>query len=131
MDQVSDEPTALEYFAGGVPSGESFRMTLEEVGAICQRDDGKTRGINRLQELCFIGLLSYFEAFSKDQFAALVNIEPSLVAHLKAAGHDVALDAEHVAVYGRACGHRLGFLLASKYDFGTPQKVNALFGALS
>src|SRR5437870_3999187 len=70
------EPDALEYFSGGVPSGEYFRLTLEDLKSISDSDDNDQRGVNRLQELCFIGLISYFEAFCKDHFAALVNIEP-------------------------------------------------------
>jgi hypothetical protein len=125
-----EEPTALEYFSGGVPTGESFRGTLAEIDGISAADDQEAGMINRLQELCFIGLFSYFEAFCKDFFAALVNIEPTLIVNLKAAGQDVAIDAEHVALYGEECGRRIGFILVSKYDFGTPKKINALFGAL-
>src|SRR6188472_2230207 len=125
-----DQPTALEYFSGGVPTGEYFRMTLDDIEKVSSSDQAQQDGINRLQELCFIGVLSYFEAFCKDQFAAIVNIEPSLVTRLKASRQDVMVDAEHVGLYGGEASRRLGFLLANKYDFGTPQKINALFGAL-
>jgi len=124
------EPDALEYFSGGVPSGEYFRMTLEDLKSISDSDDNDQRGVNRLQELCFIGLISYFEAFCKDHFAALVNIEPTLVTNLKAAGKDVLIDAAHVALYSDKCAHRLGFILANKFDFGTASAVNGLYGAL-
>jgi hypothetical protein len=125
-----DEPVALDYFVGGVPTGEYFRMTLEGIESISGADQDFVKGINRLQELCFIGLLSYFEAFCKDQFAAIINIEPNLISNLKAAGQDISVDASYVAMYANECDRRIGFLLASKYDFGTPQKINALFGAL-
>jgi hypothetical protein len=120
---------ALDYFAGGVPAGEYFRMTLRDIKQIS--DSGKKEtGINRLQEICFIGLLSYFEGFCKDHFASIINLEPSLIGNLKAAGHDVSLDATHIALYGRDAEFRLGFVLASKFDFGTAQKINALYSAL-
>jgi hypothetical protein len=104
------EPDALEYFSGGVPTGEYFRLTLDDLKAISASDNTGEGGIDRLQELCFIGLMSYFEAFCKDHFAALVNIEPSLVANLKAGGKDVLIDGAHVALYSDKCEHRLGFI---------------------
>jgi len=124
-----EEHDWLEYSSGGVPTGESFRGLLEDLRAISAADSQESSGINRLQELCFVGLLSYFEAFCKDHFAYLLNLEPSLIGQLKAAGQDVAVDATHVATYGDECAARLGFILASRYDFGTPKKINALFGA--
>lgn len=127
---MDEEPLALEYFSGGVPTGEFFRGTLKEIDDISTRDEQGSDGINRLQELCFIGLFSYFEAFCKDHFASLVNIEPSLIQNLKAAGHDVLIDAAHVALFGQECERRIGFLLASKYEFGTAKKINAIFSAL-
>jgi hypothetical protein len=130
MTTTQAEPIALDYFSGGVPTGEYFRITLDEIREISESDPNHREGINRLQELCFIGILSYFEAFCKDQFAAIVNIEPALVNNLKASGQDIAIDAAHVAMYGSECNRRIGFLLASKYDFGTPQKVNALYASL-
>lgn len=105
-------------------------MTLDEIGHISAGEADKPEGISRLQELCFIGLLSYFEAFCKDHFASIINIEPTLIGDLKAAGQDVSVDAAHVALYREECERRIGFMLASNYDFGTSRKINALFGAL-
>jgi hypothetical protein len=132
IDPGMDEaPDALEYFSGGVPTGEAFRGILEEIDAIsAQQEPAEFIGINRLQELCFIGLLSYFESFCKDHFASVINLQPELVQTLKAAGQDVSVDASHVALLSSPSMHRIGFLLASKYDFGTSQKINSLFGAL-
>jgi hypothetical protein len=127
---MESQPDWLEYFSGGVPTGLYFRMTLDDLRKVSALQDGDSPGINRLQELCFIGLVSYFEAFCKDHFASLINLEPSLVANLKANGQDVSIDAAHVTLYADEIDRRLGFVLAEKYDFGTAQKINALFGAL-
>ncbi|OFW27223.1 MAG: hypothetical protein A3H97_22935 [Acidobacteria bacterium RIFCSPLOWO2_02_FULL_65_29] len=133
MELVVDdnEPSWLEYFSGGVPTGEYFRMTLQDLRelATMETDEGWT-GLDRVHQLCFIGLLCYFEAFCKDHFAALINIEPTLVSNLKMRGQDVAIDATDVLLYGGAIGTRVGFVLSEKYDFGTAQKINALFSAL-
>jgi hypothetical protein len=118
----------LDYFAGGVPSSEFFRGTLEDIREISTENANKA--INRIQELCFIGALSYFEAFCKDHFASLINIEPSLTERLKSGGQDVTIDAAAVALYGASISHKLGFLVAEKHDFGTAQKINALYTAL-
>jgi hypothetical protein len=124
----TDETSWLEYFSGGVPTSEFFRLTLEDV-----REISKTslqNGINRVQELCFIGLMSYFEAFCKDHFASLINIEPSLVVNLKANGQNVDIDSTRAVIYGEAFTHRIGFVLAEKYDFGSSKKINSLFLSL-
>jgi hypothetical protein len=86
------EPSWLDYFSGGVPMAEVFRITLKDLRAISQSVSEPSTGINRFQELCFIGLISYFEAFCKDHFASLINIEPHLVSNLKANGQNVEVD---------------------------------------
>lgn len=124
------EPLALEYFAAGVPASEVFRSVLKDICNISAEFATPEKGIHRLQEICFVGSVSYFEAFCKDHFASLINIEPSLVGRLKAAGQDVTIDASVVAMYGGSVASRLGFLVAEKYDFGTAKKINALYSAL-
>jgi hypothetical protein len=126
----ADEPGWLEYFSAGVPTGEFFRITLDELRRISGLGDGESSGISRLHELCFIGLISYFEAFCKDHFASLINLEPHLVSNLKTAGQNVDVDATRVLLYAGEVNRRIGFVLAEKYDFGSAQKINALFGAL-
>jgi len=132
-DKMSDDARDwLEYFSGGVPTGEYFRMTLADLREIGGMEDpnGDWSGISRVLQLCFIGLMSYFEAFCKDHFASLLNIEPTLVADLRARGQDVSVDANHVVLFGDDIGARIGFVLAEKYDFGAAKKINALFRAL-
>src|SRR5436309_1028437 len=123
MEQI--EHDWLEYSSGGVPTGESFRGRLEDLREISEADTRESGRLNSLQELCFVGLLSYFEAFCKDHFAHLINLEPSLIASLRAGGQDVSIDAAHVAAYGPDSSARLGFILASRFDFGSPRKINA------
>jgi len=109
---------------------EFFRLTLEDVREISKKDTHPQNGINRTQELCFIGLMSYFEAFCKDHFASLINIEPSLVVNLKANGQNVDIDGTRAVIYGEAFRYRIGFVLAEKYDFGSSKKINSLFLSL-
>ena len=128
---MPDEPLTLDYFSGGVPAAGYFAMTLDDLRVISQSEASeKANGISRLQEICFIGLMSYFEAFCKDHFASILNLEPSLLRNLKKAGQNVDLDASTLLLYGGEIVHRLGFLIAEKFDFGSAQKINAFFGAL-
>ncbi|MDI6789530.1 MAG: hypothetical protein QME44_02430 [Thermodesulfobacteriota bacterium] len=129
---MNTEPDWLDYFSGGVPTGEYFRITLSDLREVADlRDaDEEWPGTNRFQQLCFIGAVCYFEAFCKDHFASILNIEPFLVANLKAAGQDTSVDAAHVVLYGHEIDHRIGFVLAEKYDFGAAAKINSAFNAL-
>src|SRR5689334_3972624 len=126
------EPSWLEYFAGGVPTGEYFRITLKDLREVVDLKDADEQwpGTSRFQQLCFIGAVCYFEAFCKDHFASLLNIEPALVTNLKTAGQDTTVDAAHVVLYGQEIDYRIGFVLAEKYDFGSAQKINSAFYSL-
>jgi len=46
------------------------------------------------------------------------------------AGQNVELDATRVLLYGEQLAAKMDFILAEKHDFGTAQKINALFVAL-
>lgn len=116
----------LDYFSGGVPTGEYFRITLDEIKDICDLAKEKPGG-SRLYEICFIGLISYFEAFCKDHFASIINIVPELLENLKKNGQDISVDAGKILVYPQDLCYRIGFILAEKYDFGSAQKINAIY----
>lgn len=127
---AENEPSWLDYFAGGVPTGEYLRMTLDDLREVCASQEHESSPVNRVLQLCFIGLLCYFEAFCKDHFASLINIEPGLVRNLRDSGQNVSIDAAHVVLYGDKVSHRIGFVLAEKYDFGSGSRINSLFSAL-
>jgi len=118
----------LEYFAGGVPTGASFKLRLNELREIVlQASDGHRESVGGL---AYIGLTAYFESFFKDHFGSMVSIVPSLTTNLAARGHETHIDMALLTKSETDLRHRLGFYLAERYDFGTPQKVNAVFGAL-
>ncbi|MEA2206910.1 MAG: hypothetical protein QOE77_3686 [Blastocatellia bacterium] len=123
-------PTWLDYFAGGVPTGGYFRITTESLRELTHLQPNRAGVVVRLHEICLIGLMAYFEAFCKDHFASVINIEPRLVNSLKANGQSVTIEATNVLLFGKDIERRIGFLLAEKFDFGSAQKINALFGAL-
>lgn len=128
MAESVEELSWLDYFSGGVPTGEYFRMTLEDLRKLA--DLATDESPRSLIELCYIGLASYFEAFCKDHFAAIINILPTTAIRLRDKGHNTTLDVAVLLQTKADLTSNLGFLLAEKFDFGTPQKVNALYGAL-
>ena len=78
----------------------------------------------------FIALIAYFEAFCKNQFAALVNICPQLVVRLSEQGYDVTVDATDILLYPEFVHHRLGFLVTEHANFGKAKEVNSHYRKL-
>jgi hypothetical protein len=122
-------PLSLDYFSGGVPTGEAFRGTLEDIAKLNGnlKPDGT---INRLAELCFVGVLSYFEAFCKDHAASVVGIAPDLIERLRKAGHDTSIDALKASKLCEQLPTKLGFLIFESYDFGNARKINSIYDCL-
>jgi len=104
-------------------------MTLEDIQTLAQKTK-REPGINRVLELCFIGLLSYFEAFCKDHYASIINIVPQLLIRLREKHVDTNIDVVRAYMFGETVSYRFGFLVAEKLDFGTPKKINANYSSL-
>jgi hypothetical protein len=103
-------------------------MALADLSMVIDRSNRRT--ISRINELCLIGLVSYFEAFCKDHFAFLLNLEPTLLETLRSHGQDTSIDLSDLLLVRDNSFDQLGFLLAERYDFGSAQKINALYLAL-
>ena len=122
-------PTTWEdYFAGGVPTAAYFHVKLKQLRRIV--DEARTDHKFGVISLAYIGLVAYFETFSKDHFAAIVNIAPTLTRRLSENGQNTFIDASHFSDLTLNFGERIGFHIAENFDFGTSQKVNALYSAL-
>ncbi|GAB3099628.1 hypothetical protein [Lysobacter terrae] len=128
MRSRSSKVTALEYFAGGVPAGAIFKTRVEDLRYIASLYDQQRA--QSILELAYIGLTAYFESFCKDQFGSLISIAPTLTKDLAKKGQDTTIDIALITNDPTELKHRIGFYLSEKFDFGTPQKVNSLFGAL-
>lgn len=120
---------ALECFTGGVPAGIIFQLNTERLYKLVEDADNGTAD-ECMAEICFIALISYFEAFCKDHFASLINICPTLVDNLKQNGQDVTIDAGDVVAHEYDIIRKLGFVLAEKYNFSNARKINCLYVAL-
>jgi hypothetical protein len=128
MKEFPQEIDWLDFFSGRVPTGQYLRLTLNGLRELVAAASNELPG--DLIEVCYIGLVSYFEAFCKDHFASIINIVPTTVIRLRNKGYDATLDVAVLLQSKIDLTSQVGFLLAEEFDFGTPQKVNALYGAL-
>jgi hypothetical protein len=55
---------------------------------------------------------------------------PLLVSNLKKAGRDTAVDVADVIALDEPLHARIGFLLAAKFDFGSPKSINAIYSQM-
>lgn len=117
----------LDYFAGGVPSRMIFEGSSYELRKLVSNTNKQEGFLDIISEVSFIGIVSYFEAFFKNHFASIINICPELIHQLKKSGHDVFVDPTDILNAKSEFYRKLGFYISEKYDFGTAQKVNALF----
>ncbi len=78
-------------------------------------------------EVALIGILAYFEAFCKHQFAAIINIFPELAIKFSEKRRNLQIDLFSVISYQENTFRNLGFILAEKYDFGSALSINGNF----
>jgi hypothetical protein len=119
-----DKADPFRFYAGYVPSGEYFRIMAENVVELADEESG--RAATR-HNLCFIGLVAYFEAFAKDQLGSVLSLAPVGIERLKAAGYATDITAHEALNLKEDIEHQIGFLIAHRLDLGTAKKINATF----
>ena len=124
---MHEEIIWADYFAGAVPAGTIFDLTVQNLRGIASVSNSSQQNLNPGAELCLIGLVAYFEAFCKNHFASMVNICPELVENLQAANRDVSVKAVDLLNVAAPLSASLGFLIVDRFDFGTPKSVNSLY----
>ncbi len=117
------DPDYLDFYPGGVPPNGYFQIRVTELRDHAGNAPRPPDALDTVAEICLIGLVAYFEAFLRDQFASLVNIYPPLLNRLKAKDRDLSVDATALLKLKGSPTHSLGFLLAERYDFGSPPRV--------
>ncbi len=122
---MGDEQSALDFFAGGVPPFEIFRMHLESIAEMLFVP--VVGNDSTVLELAFIGVVSYTEAFFKDHFASVLNIFPEKAVVLRESGRGVAVDLTDILGLDDPLHSKFGFLLSERFNFGTPREINALY----
>lgn len=124
-----ETPDSLDFFAGGVPAGAIFQSAAKDIRRLFHSRRRNAIG-NTLEEVCFIGLVSYFESFCKDCFASLINIAPQLLRHMKSQSYDTKVDSLAALEMQERLSFQIGFLVAEGFDFGNAKKINALYSSL-
>jgi hypothetical protein len=80
--------------------------------------------------LCFVGILSYFEAFCKDHAGSVISIAPHLIEQFRAAEYDTSIDAGKVVKLAEKLGARIGVLILEPVDFGGARNINSIYNCL-
>lgn len=115
----------LQFFNGAVPALAYFQIQVDNLKELVDKSTNEL-GIDVTAELCMIGLAAYFEAFCKNQFAAVINIVPDTLSRFTER-RDCKLTAKNLLPVMTELNHSLGFLIAEEYDFGSAKAVNGLF----
>ncbi len=121
------EPLALDYFTGGVPAGTIFLGDINQLRKLVNASEISEGRLNITAEVCFVGLISYFEGFCKNHFASILNICPELILNLKEAGVDDSINASDLLKLKDHLRYKLGFLISERYDFGSSKKINSIY----
>lgn len=105
-------------------------MTLDELREIAEAPQKSENASSLVPRLCAIGLVAYFEAFCKEQFASIINICPSTLHTFVSRRTDVSIRVRDLLHMTDTLEYRLGSVLASEYDFGSARLINGLFSDL-
>jgi hypothetical protein len=131
MSMTTESIIPQEFFNSGVPPLIMFKSDINGLSNLissCAENPTDKRGFtNKTAELCLIGLVAYFEAFCKNQFAAIINICPSILNNFVRKRNDTVIELRSLFEVSGEINYRLGSLLSEKYDFGSARAVNGLF----
>jgi hypothetical protein len=116
----------LDFFIAGVPPSTLFWMDYEKATSLVDASE-EVMGGNHIAELAMIGLAAYFEAFCKNQFAAVINICPQVLEMFASRRDGTTLRLKDLVHLMEALHHRFGSLLVEQYDFGSAKAINSLF----
>jgi hypothetical protein len=124
----SDHQT-YDYFIGRIPPFLQFELELESLFYIVEnhKDDRWYPENNPASQVATIGLFAYFEAFCKHQFAAIVNIFPSLIFSFAAKRGEPKIEFSTILTFNGEFEKHIGSVLAEQYDFGTTKSINSIF----
>ena len=100
---------------------------IDELVSASEDDELEMADFNKIAEVCLIGLAAYFEAYCKNQFAALINICPQLLENFTVKRENVTINLKDIISMSTTIDYRLGCLLAEEYDFGSAKTINNLF----
>lgn len=117
------------YFVGKTPPFLLFEKEYHSLDYVVEshKNDRYYKDNNPACQVAFIGILSYFEAFCKHQFAAIINIFPELAITFSNKRKNLQIDPATIISFQEHTFEYLGFIIAEKYDFGSPSSINNIF----
>ena len=118
-----------KYFVGLTPPFLLFEKEYHSLDYVVENhnNDRYYKDHNPACQVAFIGILSYFEAFCKHQFAAAINIFPELAFSFSEKRKNLKIDLSTIISLRENTFENLGFILAEKYDFGSASSINSNF----
>jgi hypothetical protein len=127
----NSEPHERELFVANLTPYELFTVHVGQLKDIVDRskdieDEGEILPDSAM-EVCLIGLVSYFEAFCKHQFAALINICPPLLEQFAERRIQSSVKLKDIVLLMSNLERQIGFVIAEQYDFGSPELINGIF----
>lgn len=124
----SFDMNALDYFVAGVPAGSLFKMSFDEIAEMVRTSKAdRSSDLNPVAEVCLIGLVSYFEAFCKNQFASIINVCPQTMNVFCSKRPDITIKIKDLLALEFPEKNKFGFILAEKFDFGSARDINSLY----
>lgn len=117
------------YFVGGIPPFLMFEREYESLFSVIEthKNDNFYKSRNPAAEIAMIGVLAQFEAFCKHQFAAIINILPTLLTNFVEKRKQTMIELSSINALSGEFEKNIGFIVAEKYDFGTVHAINQLF----
>ncbi|WP_342084855.1 hypothetical protein [Dyadobacter sp. OTU695] len=126
---MRDNYKSSDFFVGKIAPFLLFEIEFHSLFHVVERlkDDRSYTELNPAAQSAFITLFSYFEAYCKHQFAAIVNLFPSLVQPFATRRGEPKVEISTIASFAGNIENSLGFILAETYDFGTAKAINGLY----
>ena len=121
-------PLALDYFIAGVPPLGWFELEVKNLAALVDSSkEYRLTSLNPTAEVSLIGLLAYFEAFCKAQFAAIINTCPETLRNFVQRRPNATLSLRNILNTGAQVASKLGNLISEEHDFGSAKEINGLY----
>lgn len=111
-------------FPGGVPGWVIFGQQVQDIrDMVALAADHPSSYLN---ELCFVGLIAYFEGFVKYHFGSLINICPKFLTKFAQKRPELTIPLQDISALEDVHMH-FGFVVADRFAFSSPKEINSLF----
>ena len=126
---MKKEDSIKNYFVGKISPFLLFEKEYHSLDYVVEshKNDRFYKESNPACQVAFIGIIAYFEAFCKHQFASIISIFPELAVQFSEKRKNLKIDLSTILSFQENTLYNLGFIIAEKYDFGSPSSVNSNF----